>query len=93
MTQLNQHVNSVSLQLTEVERRVKDELSATLQAAEAGAARETELVANCENQQKQFEMANSKVLEMAGESEQLGHERLSIISEYKGRKGQLKLGL
>ena len=96
MTRLNQQVNSLSLQLTEMERRekeLKDGLCATraaLQAAEAGAARETELVANCENLQRQLEMANSKVLEMAGESEQLGHERLSLISEYEGREGQLK---
>ena len=93
MIRLNHQVNSVSLQLAEAERRereLQDKLSAVRaaeEAAEAGANREAELVVSCENLQRQLDMANSKVLEMAGESE---HERLSLISEYEGRERQLR---
>ena len=54
---------------------------------EAGAARETELVADCENPQRHLEMANSTTLEMARESEQLGRE---LLLEYDGGDGQLR---
>lgn len=94
MTLLNQQVNGLSLKLNEAEKREKqlqDELTAATAARVTEVtARETELVSSCESLQRQLDMANSKILEVSKEKESLESERLSLISEYEGREGQLR---
>lgn len=90
MIRLNQQVNGLSLELERREKELQDELTAAARATEAAKGREAERASNCESLQRQLEMANSKVLEVTKENESLGNERLSLISEYEGREGQLR---
>ena len=89
MTLLNQQINGLSLEVNEAKKSVK-QLQDELTAATETKARETELVSSCESLQRQLDMANNKILEVTGEKECLESERLSLISEYEGREGQLR---
>ena len=79
VTRLNQQINSLSLQLGEAGQFQK-----------VARERETDLVANSESLQKQLEMANSKILELTKESENLGSERSSLVQEYEERESRLR---
>ena len=79
VTSLNQQINSLALQLSEAGQFQK-----------AARERETDLVANAESLQKQLEMANSKILELIKESENLGSERSSLVQEYEERESRLR---
>ena len=94
VTMLNQQINGLSLEVNEAKQRVKqlqDELTAATAAQNTEVtARETELVRSCESLQRQLDMANKKIVEVTSERECLENERLSLISEYEGREGQLR---